>query len=214
MIAYQKVRYEPRKPCLTGRCGSPNGYKWPVMISPFASWLHGVSDAGGYKFMRAFFGLFASGVIGVVISLLTKPKPESEIAGLWVGSTNWGRRFFKGGEPNFEIGDKIMAALRVSDDDTAEMTHPPIPVPEAPPGQPVPRYPIVRLCRQDMVRMKAREGDLLYVADARRYLGGLRSLHVKAGRPHDQGNIVLIANEAFRAGNFVAGRPARVEKFF
>ncbi len=208
--------------------------KWPAMIEPFGTWLHGVSPEGGFKFMRAFFGLFASGVIGVVISLFTKPKPESEIAGLWVGSIDWGRRFFKGGEPNFEIGEKIVAQLRISEDGTAEDTAAAV-VPAPDPAQtqeregeapllggasggitqpPTPSYPVVRLSTEDMARMKARQGDLLYVADARRYLGGLRSLHAKAGRPHDQGKVALIHPGAFKAGSFVSSRPVRVEKFF
>ena len=66
----------------------------------------------------------------------------------------------------------------------------------------------------DMERMKVKPGDLLYVGDARRWLGGLRSLHCRAGQPHDQGNLVLIAEAAFKAGSFKSNRPVRVEKFF
>jgi len=65
-----------------------------------------------------------------------------------------------------------------------------------------------------MNRMKAAPGDLLYIADARRWLGGLRSLHVKAGKAHDQGNVVLIAEDAFSAGSFLSNRRVRLEKFF
>ena len=62
--------------------------------------------------------------------------------------------------------------------------------------------------------MKARPGDLLYVADERWWLGGLRSSHCRAGEPHDEGNVVLMHQAAFDAGNFIPGRRVNVEKFF
>jgi hypothetical protein len=93
-------------------------------------------------------------------------------------------------------------------------THAAARAPVKPVGLPEPEYAIVRLSSRDMQRMKAKEGDLLYVADARRWLGGLRSSHCRAGQPHDQGNVVLMAAEAFKAGNFRPSRRVRVEKFF
>ena len=72
----------------------------------------------------------------------------------------------------------------------------------------------MRLSNENMQRMKARPGDLLYVSDARRWLGGLRSLHCRAGRPHDQGNLVLMHEAAYESGSFVSGRKVRVEMFF
>jgi SSS family solute:Na+ symporter len=187
---------------------------FPQMITPFATWIHGVDPAGGYKFMRAFFGVVASGVVGVVISLFTTPKPQDQIAGLWVGSINLGRKFFKGGEPSFTVGRKITAMLRISADGTTGLEGQETRVPGAPDHQPPASYPVVRLGTADMTRMKACAGDLLYVADARRWLGGLRSLHCRAGEPHNQGNVVLISNEAFNVGSFKPKRPVRVEKFF
>lgn len=188
--------------------------KYPQMIYPFGTMMHGVSPEGGYKFMRAFFGLAASGAIGVLISLFTKPKPEAEIAGLWVGTISLGRAFFKGGAPSFEIGRKIKAALRISEEGTTGPMGGEVRLPDAPADQPAAVYPLVRLSVEDMTRMKANEGDLLYIADARRWLGGLRSLHCRAGEPHHEGNVVLVSEEAFKAGNFRPNRPVRVEKFF
>ncbi len=187
---------------------------FPQMIYPFGTWLHGVDPAGKYKFMRAFYGIVASGVVGVIASYFTKPKPEAEIAGLWIGSIDWARAFFKGGKPSYELGEKIVADLRVSDEHTCGPHKDVVRLPEAPDAQPPADYPIVRLSHEDMKRMKVSEGDLLYVADARRWLGGLRSLHCRAGRGHDQGNVVLMHEDAFKEGSFVADRAVRVEKFF
>lgn len=205
---------------------------WPVLVAPFATWLHGVQpdESGGYTFMVAFFGLLATAVIGLVVSAFTRPKPEAEIEGLWVGSMEFARRRFKGGEPNDARGRKVRAALCVSDDGTTPVTnaltyddcvapeaplvsdvsHAPLPKPD--PYQP--EYAIVRLSGGDMERLQAQPGDLLYVGDARWWLGGLRSLHCRAGTPHAEGNVVLMHADAFDAGSFLPGRAVRVEKMF
>jgi SSS family solute:Na+ symporter len=187
--------------------------KFPFLVAPFATWLHGVEPGpdGTYTYMTAFFGIAATAVLGVTISMFTRPKPESEIVGLWIGSIELGKRRFKGGKPNYQVGRKICAALRVS-----EVAPVPVDAPAADSAHLINQephvYPCVRLSGEDMSAMKAEPGDLLYVADARRWLGGLRSLHCRAALPHDEGRVVLITAEAFEAASFLAGREVRVEK--
>jgi SSS family solute:Na+ symporter len=205
----------------------------PEVVRPFA---HGVDPdkAGQYNYMTAFFGLLCSAVIGVVVSLLTKPKSAAAINGLWIGTMDFAMRRFKGATPNHDVGAKIRAELRVSAEGTTPATTaltfaayqgetmksgPADEVSETtvetgPVSLPAPEYAIVRISAADMARLKARAGDLLYVADARRWLGGLRSSHCRAGTPHEGGNVVLMHAEAFKAGSFVPGRRVRVEKFF
>ncbi|HNQ22032.1 MAG TPA: sodium:solute symporter family protein [Phycisphaerae bacterium] len=207
---------------------------FPALVKPIAD-LHGSEPAqdGTYSYITALFGLLVAGTIGIVISLFTKPKPLHEIAGLWIGSIDLGRRRFKGAEPDFQRGRPIKAAIRVSPDGTTPAT-PSLTFEEyvahvsdqetpeqrdrrhelAESGQNPPEYPLVRLGVQDMYRLHVKEGDLLFVGDARRWLGGLRSLHCRAGKSHAEGNVVLMHAEAFRAGTFLPDRPVRVEKFF
>jgi len=204
---------------------------YPQIVKPFA---HGVQpDASGqYNYMTAFFGLFCAALIGIVVSLLTRPKSEEELKGLWIGTMDFAMRRFKGAEPNHEVGEKVTADLVVSEDGTTPPTsgltyeeylaRSPRPDAEAtadapPPAQPEtsgPEYAIVRLSTADLRRLKARPGDLLYVADARRWLGGLRSAHCRAGEPHELGNVVLMSQAAYQAGRFLPGRRVRVEKVF
>ena len=207
---------------------------FPEIVKPFA---HGVApDAHGqYNYMTAFFGLLCAGVIGVVVSLFTRPKPDGELKGLWIGTMDFAMRGFKGAEPNHDVGRRATAELRVSSDGTTPLTdaltyeeyqarfrspeEAGAPVQIRPPeastsGTPPPEYAIVRLSSADMRRLKAEPGDLLYVADARRWLGGLRSSHCRTGEPHDLGNVVLMAAEAFKAGNFRPSRAVRIEKVF
>lgn len=92
----------------------------------------------------------------------------------------------------------------------SDVSYAPLPKPD--PYQP--EYAIVRLSGGDMERLQAQPGDLLYVGDARWWLGGPCSLHCRAGTPHAEGNVVLMHADAFDAGSFLPGRAVRVEKMF
>ncbi len=209
--------------------------QFPVIVKPFA---HGVPpDAHGqYNYMTACFGLVCAGVIGVIVSLFTQPKRDEELAGLWIGSIEWGRLFFKGSKPNDRPGQKVPAVLRVTEDGTtpatqaisyaqyqalesgqsAEMT---ASQQDAARGgaiarQPPPEYPIVRLSPQMLERLGAEPGDLLYVCDARWWLGGLRSLHCRAGEPHEADGTLLVHPEAVELGSLRTDKPVVIEKIF
>ncbi len=51
------------------------------------------------------------------------------------------------------------------------------------------------LSHDDLRRIGARPGDPLYVADARRWLGGLRSAHVRAAKSHASDGEIHVAAE-------------------
>jgi len=205
---------------------------YPWLVKPFA---HGVPpDKGGqYVYMTAFFGVVCSAVIGVVASMLSKPKSDEQLAGLWIGTMDFSMRRFKGAEPNHDVGKTARAALQISADRTTPLTtavsydeyvrdhggtdpaaalragRPPL---SASTLDALPEYAIVRLSSDEMERLKARPGDLLYIADARWWLGGLRSTHCRAGDPHERPGVVLIHGDTYNDASFVAGRPVRVEK--
>ncbi|MFQ5804888.1 MAG: sodium:solute symporter [Phycisphaerae bacterium] len=207
---------------------------YPALVTPIAHGVPAHQETGQYTYMTALFGLICAAFIGVVVSLFTKPKPDAEISGLWIGTMDFAMRKFKGATANHDVGAKILAELRVTADGTTPATtalifeeyqQAPVAwelhdelqgarVKETGTGPPVPEYAIVRLSAAHMARLKAREGDLLYVADARPWLGGLRSSHCRAGKPHEEGNVLLMHEEAFKAGSFLPGRRVRVEKFF
>ena len=60
--------------------------------------------------------------------------------------------------------------------------------------------------------MSAEIGDLVYICDARRILGGLKSVHSAYGEPHDEDGIVYITQEHLDQGQFVKGKLLTAEK--
>ncbi|MCA9242687.1 MAG: sodium/solute symporter [Phycisphaerales bacterium] len=203
--------------------------KYPILVEPFANWLHGVEPdkSGDYPFMRAMFGLVNAGVIGVVVSWFTTPKADDEIAGLWIGSMKLSKKLFKGGEPNPAVGKTVQVMPFQTIDGTCSTTtaislDPAKNKPDAEiqriraagGGPPPAEYPIVRLAKPQMERLKANEGDLVFIADARRWLGGLRSCHARLGLPHDEPGLVYIDPETFEESSLLPGKPMRVDLLF
>lgn len=71
---------------------------------------------------------------------------------------------------------------------------------------------MVRLSKTDMETMAADEGDLVYLCDKRKWLGGLKSIHSVLGEPHDEDGVVVINREQFKRSLFSKGRILIAEK--
>ncbi len=174
-------------------------FYYPQVVRPFMD-LHGMAADARPSYMRALFLLVVSGVGGVVITTFTKPKPEAEIQGLYVGSIEAGRVRFKNGQPNDRPSKPIVTSLVVVDQ----------PIRRA--AKTLPDYPVVSLSRAQMLELAAEPGDLLYVCDRRRYLGGLRSIHAAAGAPCDGDDGVRMDRDTLDRAHLFPDRPVRVEK--
>lgn len=160
---------------------------WPVLISPFS---HGVDPAGGFKYMRALYGLAGSLVIGVIVSFLTKAKSMEKVRGLVAGTLGDAMINFKGSPINEREGKK--AVVNIARDDGVEE---------------------LSVSREVAQRMSADVGDLVHLSDARRWLGGLLSTQAKISSLHDKGpRVVLVAPDLIERGNLSLKRKHRLEK--
>ena len=183
----------------------------PEVIRPFA---HGVpmkemedtflSGMKQYKFMRAGYGIAVCGVIGIVVTLLTRPESEDRCRGLVWGTISDALRRYKGssGEeqpPNAELATVVKRSHNGSKNKAGWMP--------------------ARLSRSLADAVKAAEGDLLYVSDSRRWLGGLRSTHVfvESIDDGDASSFQIQLDPTAYEGVVVSGRekkPLRVERLY
>jgi SSS family solute:Na+ symporter len=184
----------------------------PEVIRPFA---HGVpmqevedgflSGMKQYKFMRACYGICVSAVIGVVVSLLTRPEPFERQRGLVWGTVSDALRRFKGSAGNETVKRTASAMPLATADDavTKDGTE----------------RPLVRISRPLADSLDAAAGDLLYVTDSRWWLGGLRSTHAVVQKvvdaPTGQSNIELDpATFASVVTSRRKDKPVRVERLY
>jgi len=157
----------------------------PQIIAPFA---HGVPMSEGeegllagmrqFKFMRAFFGLGVSGVIAVVVTLLTKPEPFARQRGLVWGTIADALRHYKG-SPGVESQHRRATAL-------------PRRAEQEPPRSGETQLPVVRLSQTLADALGAAPGDLVYVTDRRWWTGGLHSVHAVVGGIDPKGETAIV----------------------
>ncbi len=146
----------------------------PEVITPFA---HGVpmkevedgflSGMKQYKFMRACYGISVCLVIGVIVSLLTKPDSPEKQRGLVWGTVAEALRRYKGSPGHEGRSKRAPARLLASLEDRTS------------PGEA--HLPLVRISRGLAEELDAKAGDLVYLTDRRFWLGGLRSTHAVVG---------------------------------
>jgi SSS family solute:Na+ symporter len=160
---------------------------WPVLISPFS---HGVDPSGGFQYLRAFYGLAASFVIAILVSFLTPSNPKEKIEGLVVGTMDRAKENYKGAPPNEQEGKKVVIALKVS----AGIEE-------------------LSISHKVATLLSAQKGDIVYLSDARRWLGGLRSVHARVSAIHESDSFeALITPSLIKEGNLIVKRKHRIEK--
>lgn len=166
------------------------GGKYPeIFISPFD---HGIefNPDRPYSYIRALYNTLVCAGSGVIVGLLTTPPTDKKTEGLTVWSLDKTREFFKGSAPNDRPGQsiKVQWALKEGDKDT------------------------VGFSINDMEVMAADVGDLVYLADERKWLGGLKSIHSIYGDPHTEDGMVYITQAHVEMGMFDPKRKLRADK--
>ena len=114
--------------------------------------------------MRGFFGLAVCSVIGLVSGFATKGRPLAEIRGLVWGTVGDAIRKFYGGRSGQETESVWATANLVQDGEDA--FHETLSLPH------------VQISASLAKQIEAQAGDIVYVSDARWWLGGLKSGHV------------------------------------
>jgi len=158
----------------------------PGVIAPFDQ---GVA-LQGYTYMRALYGFVVCMGLGIAVSLITKPKSDGALAGLVIDSIRDAKRLFKGAEPNDdETGEKILCRLMVHENDG------------------------ISLSRESLEKIKAKPGDIIYIADDRWWFGGIRSVQCRALEHHDgDGDACYMSENLIHQGNLTPQRMVVIEK--
>ena len=145
---------------------------FPDLVAPFS---HGIprttadgtllEGAKAYKFTRAFYGISVSLVLGVVVTLFTKPRQKSDIVGLTYDTST---HFAKTRSKN---PMEVYAAARTYE--TPKVTL----VDEQPCTED--GLPLVNVSSALSNALNATAGDRLLISDHRWWFGGLRSTQVE-----------------------------------
>ncbi len=140
------------------------------------------------------FALLLSIVLILFISLsityFVKYDEYKHTEGLTAWSIAKAKELFKGKPINDKEGKKIIVRWKIKEGDDNT----------------------VNFSENDMKQMAAETGDLVYISDSRKYLGGLKSVHAEYGTPHTEDGIVYINKEHKLTGLFIEGKLLSAEK--
>ena len=140
------------------------------------------------------FELFYPAIVILFVPLIVTyfGHYDEELAtnGLTVWSIAAAKAAFKGSTPNEQLGEKIEVKFRLMDHD----------------------FDKVLFSKKDLSRMAAEVGDLVYLSDKRKWLGGLKSIHSEYGEPHDEEGVVYINRDHIDHGLFDEGKSLIAEK--
>ena len=129
-------------------------------------------------------------LVPLTVTYYVKYDENINTNGLTASSIDVARYLFKGGNPNDQEGEKVFVHLKqVDGDDT-----------------------VIHFSTKDMALMKAAVGDLVYISDKRKWMGGLKSIHSVFGAPHDEDGTVYITPDQIKHGLFVEGKILEAEK--
>ena len=133
-------------------------------------------------------------LIVITVPILTvyfvKYNAEEATKGLVASSIKEAKRMFKGSAPNNKTGEKIEVNFEIKNQDDTK----------------------IYFSKNDMERMSANPGDLVYLCDKRKWLGGLKSIHSVYGDPHTIDGKVYIDQGQSVTGLFSDGYTLIAEK--
>lgn len=165
------------------------------------SLMSGITFISGGIFVMILFNLASLPVLMLLTAVMlffvvlssnyySKYSEETHTEGLTVWSIAKAKEMFKGSKVNERDGEVIKVNWKIKDDPDD----------------------LMHFSKNDMAKMSAEIGDLVYICDARRFLGGLKSVHSAYGEPHDEDGIVYITQEHLDQGQFVKGKILTAEK--
>lgn len=129
-------------------------------------------------------------LIGLISTYYIKYDPVAQTEGLTAWSIHRAKEMFKGKKLNEKEGETIKIIWRKKKDESDT----------------------VNFSKKDMQRMEAEPGDLVYLCDARWYLGGLKSIHTVYGEPHEEDGVVYLNKDHLMNSQFVEGKYLTAEK--
>jgi len=160
----------------------------------------GITFISGALFMMVIFNVASLPILLVLTAIMlvfvvissnyySKYSEATHTEGLTVWGIAKAKETFKGSKVNERDGERIKVNWKLQDD-ADDLMH---------------------FSKNDMAKMAADPGDLVYICDVRKIFGGLKSCHSTYGDPHDEDGIVYITQEHIDQGQFVKGKPVTAE---
>ena len=174
---------------ITWARNTKNGQPIMILITTSATIAFSLLVFGITNF-ELFYPVIVILFVPLIVTYFGHYDEELATNGLTVWSIAAAKAAFKGSTPNEQLGEKIEVKFRLLDHD----------------------FDKVLFSKKDLSRMAAEVGDLVYLSDKRKWLGGLKSIHSEYGEPHDEEGVVFINRDHLDHGLFDEGKSLIAEK--
>ena len=144
----------------------------------------------GFSSLQFIFPVFIIVLVPIIVTYYSDYDEELSTKGLTVYSINEAKLAFKGSKVNEKLGETVEVNFFVSDHEQDE----------------------VMFSKNDLLKLGAEVGDLVYLSDKRKWLGGLKSIHSKIGKPHNEDGKVYLSEDQIDHGLFDKGKMLIAEK--
>ena len=144
----------------------------------------------GFSSLQFIFPVFIIVLVPIIVTYYSDYDEESSTKCLTVYSINEAKLAFKGSKVNEKLGETVEVNFFVSDHEQDE----------------------VMFSKNDLLKLGAEVGDLVYLSDKRKWLGGLKSIHSKIGKPHNEDGKVYLSEDQIDHGLFDKGKMLIAEK--
>ena len=144
----------------------------------------------GFSSLQFIFPVFIIVLVPIIVTYYSDYDEESSTKGLTVYSINEAKLAFKGSKVNEKFGETVEVNFYVSDHEQDE----------------------IMFSKNDLSKLEAEVGDLVYLSDKRKWLGGLKSIHSKIGKPHKEDGKVYLNEDQIDHGLFDKGKMLIAEK--
>lgn len=144
----------------------------------------------GSLIILILFTLFLTLFVALSSVYYIKFDPAVQVEGLTAWSIKKAQEKFKGSHVNEREGSKVIVNWKLRNDNDD----------------------VINFSVTELSKLAAETGDIIYLSDSRKYLGGLKSVHTKAGEPHNEEGVVYISNEHQLTALFTEGKKLVAEK--
>ena len=158
-----------------------------LVIFASISFILAILGSGSFQHILPLFIII---LVPIIVTYYGNYDEELSTNGLTIYSISNAKEAFKGSKLNEKIGEKVELNFHLSNHEKDE----------------------IMCSKNDLLKLGAEVGDLVYLSDKRKWLGGLKSIHSTFGKYHNEDGVVYLNKDQIDNGLFEENKILIAEK--
>ena len=158
-----------------------------LVIFASISFILAILGSGSFQHILPLFIII---LVPIIVTYYGNYDEELSTNGLTIYSISNAKEAFKGSKLNEKIGEKVELNFQLSNHEKDE----------------------IMCSKNDLLKLGAEVGDLVYLSDKRKWLGGLKSIHSTFGKSHNEDGVVYLNKDQIDNGLFEENKILIAEK--